>query len=224
MAPIVVRPYRYPQLVKDKLERQCNDMLKQGIIRPSSFTFSSPVLLVKKNNGLWCFCIDYHALNSHTVWDMFPIPVIDELLDELCGTLFFSKLDLRSSYYQVLMDADDVAKTAFRIHPEHFEFLVKPFGLSNALAAFQALMNDVLSDFIWHFILVFFDDILVYKNLWTSHLQHVRAVLQRLREHQLAVKRSKCSFGITIVVYLSHVISEHGVAMDAEKVEMVRAW
>jgi hypothetical protein len=224
MAPIVVRPYRYLQLVKDELERQCHDMLKQGIIQPSSFAFSSPVLLVKKHDGTWRFRVDYRALNSHTVRDMFPIPVVDELLDELRGTQFFSKLDLRNGYHQVLMDADDVAKTTFHTHHGHFEFLVMPFRLSNAPTTFQALVNDVLSDFIRHFILVFFDDILVYNNSWSSHLQHVRPVLLRLREHQLVVKRSKCAFVIVTVAYLGHVISKHGVTMDAEKVEAVWAW
>jgi uncharacterized membrane protein YkvA (DUF1232 family) len=122
------------------------------------------------------------------------------------------------------MDADDVAKTAFRTHHGHFEFVVMPFWLTNALATFQALMNYVLSDFIPHFILVFFDDILIYSTSWSLHLQHARAVLQRLREHKLAVKSTKCSFSATVVVYLGHVITEKGVAMDADKVKAIRAW
>jgi hypothetical protein len=177
--------------------------------------------LVKKHDGAWRFCVDYRVLNSHTMHDMFPIPIVDELLDELHGARFFSKLDLRSGYHQVLMVVGDATKTAFRTHHGHFEFLVMPFGLSNALATFQALMNDAWSDFIRHFILVFFNDILVYSASWSSHLQHIWAVLQRLREHQLAVKWSKCSFGAATLAYLGHVISEHDVPMDAEKVE---AW
>jgi hypothetical protein len=223
-ALVAVRPYRYPQLVKDELERQCADMLQQGIIQPSSSAFSSPVLLVKKHDGTWRFCVDYHALNSKTVHDMFPIPVVDELLDELRGARFFTKLDLRSGYHQVRMDAADIEKTAFRTHHGHFEFLVMPFSLTNAPATFQALMNDVLHDFIRVFVLVFFDDILIFSDSWSSHLQHVRAVLQRLQEHSLAVKRSKCSFGATTVQYLGHVISVQGVAMYADKVEAVCAW
>jgi hypothetical protein len=155
---------------------------------------------------------------------MFPIPIIDELLDELRGARFFTKLDLRSGYHQVRMEEADIEKTAFRTHHDHFEFLVMPFGLSNAPVTFQALMNEVLHDFIRHFVLVFFDDILIYSNSWSSHLQHVRSALQCLHEHKLAVKQSKCSFGAASVAYLGHVITAQGVTMDAEKVAAVQAW
>jgi hypothetical protein len=181
------------------------------------------VLLIKKHDGSWWFCVDYRALNSKTAQDMFPIPIINELLDELRGVCFFTKLDLLSGNHHVRMEEADIEKTTFRMHHNHFEFLVMPFGLSNAPATFQALMNEVLHDFIRNFILVFFDDILIYSDSWLSHLQHVRIALQRLREHKLAVKQSKCSFGASSVAYLGHVITTQGVMMDAEKVTTVQA-
>jgi hypothetical protein len=173
--PIAVHSYRYPQLVKDELEQQCHDMIKQGIIRHSTSAYSSPVLLVKKQDGSWRFCMDYRMLNVKTIHDMFPIPVVDEL-NELRGAHFFSKLDLRSGYHQVRMEPTDVEKIAFRMHHGHFEFLVMSFGLTNASATFQALMNGILHDFIRVFILVFFDDIMIFNGSWSAHLQHVRVV------------------------------------------------
>jgi hypothetical protein len=199
-------------------------MLRQGIIQECTSAFSSPVLLVKKTNGTWHFCIDYHELNKQTVKDKFPISVVDEFLDELRGVRFFTKLDIHSGYHQVCMHPDDINKMTFRTHRIHFEFLVMPFSLTNAPSTFQALMNDVIWPFIRKFVLVFFDDILVFSRSWSEHLHHVKQVFHALCTNKLTLKGSKCSFGEEKVAYLGHIISAVGVAMDPTKVEVVEAW
>jgi hypothetical protein len=158
------------------------------------------------------------------VKDKFPIPIVEELIDELHSARFCTKLDLRAGYHQVHVHPDDVEKTAFRTHHAHFEFLVMSFGLMNAPATFQSLMNTVLQPFLRKFVLVFFDDILIYSTSWTEHLQHLRAVFTVLRDHQLHLKRSKCAFATDSVAYLGHVISAAGVAMDEDKVTAITSW
>ena len=150
--------------------------------------------------------------------------MVDELLDELKGVKFFTKLDLRSGYFQIRMYAEDILKTAFHAHQGCLSSFVMPFELSNDPATFQALMNEVLGSFLRQFVLVFFDEILIYSSSWTDHLKHVKVDFQLLREHRLSVKRSKCFFGAPSVGYLGHIISEQGVKMDPAKVAVVESW
>lgn len=149
---------------------------------------------------------------------------MEELFDELYGARYFTKLDLRAGYHQVRVHHDDVEKTAFRTHHGNFEFLVMPFGLTNAPSTFQSLMNTVLQPFLRKCALFFFDGILIYSKMWTEHLQHLKAVFSALREHQLRIKRSKCTFAASSVQYLGHVISALGISMDKDKVAVVEDW
>jgi hypothetical protein len=183
--------------------------------------WGAPVLFVKKKDGMLRLCIDFRQLNKVTVKNKYPLPRIDDLFDQLKDAKIFSKIDLRSRYHQVRINDEDISKTAFRTRYGHYEFIVVPFGLTNALVVFMCLMNGVLRDYLDEFVIVFLDDILVYSKIEEEHEQHLIMVLQVLREHQLYAKLSKCSFYQRQIHYLGHIISKEGIIVDSKKVEAI---
>jgi hypothetical protein len=184
------------------------ELLNAGVIQPSTSPYSYPVVMVLKKKGSWRMCLDFRALNKLTIKDKFIIHVIDDLLDELSGAQLFTKLDFRSGYHQVCMKEEKIPKTSFRTHEGHYEFLVMPFFLCNDPSTFQSLMNHVFCSFLCHFLLVFFDDILIYNKTWIDHLSHVDRVLHLLSQHQCFLKQSKCGFCTSKVEYLGHLVGK----------------
>jgi hypothetical protein len=163
-------------------------------------------------------------LNKKTIKNRYPIPRIDEFLDELHGAIYFTKIDLRSGYHQIKMREEDISKTTFRCHYDHYEFLVMPFGLTNAPATFQSCMNHVFNKQPRKHLLVFFDDLLIYSKTWEEHLRHVDQILSIMEEQSLYAKESKCEFGMTKVLYLGHIIGAKGVQVHQEKITAIREW
>lgn len=199
-------------------------MLRAATIRPSSSPFAAPVLLVRKKDETWLFCVDYRQLNAITIKNKQPMPVVDELLDEIAGAKWFTKLDLLFGYHKITVADEDVFKTAFRTHQGLYEFLVMPFSLSRAPGTFQGVIYKVLGPLLRHGVLAFMDDILVHTATLDEHIRRLREVFRLLRDNELVIKRSKCAFAQPKIEYLGHVISVDGVATDPAKIEAVQTW
>ncbi|WVZ76529.1 hypothetical protein U9M48_024498 [Paspalum notatum var. saurae] len=220
-APIASRQYRMPPVEHDEVKKNIDELLEKGFIRPSTSPWAFPVLLVeKKDTKDKRMCVDYRALNKVTVKNKYPLPRIDDLFDQLQGACVFSKIDLRSVEDPTL----DIPKTAFTTKYGLFEYTVMSFGLTNAPAYFMQLMNSVFMDYLDKFVIIFIDDILVYSKTEAEHEEHLRLVLQRLREHRLYAKLSKCEFWIDEVPFLGHIVSKGGIAVDPRKVSAVINW
>ena len=217
-------PYRLSPSEQDEMEEQVKDLLAQGFIRPSASPYGAPILFVPKKDGRWRMCIDYRALNKQTVKDQFPLPRIDSLLERLGQAKVFTKLDLASGYHQIAMEESSIQKTAFRTNRGQFEFLVMPFGLCNAPASFQRLMNKVFAEHIGDFIAVYLDDILIFSRSIDEHWQHIRWALEKLREAKLFGRLHKCEFLKEQVDYLGFEVSPGGIRASPGKVKAVIEW
>jgi hypothetical protein len=222
--PTLRAVYRMSPLELDELKKQLDELIAAGFVRPSKSPFGAPVLFVKKKDGTMRMCVDYRDLNRITVKNRYPLPRVEELFDMLKGSKYYSKIDLRSGYHQVRIDEQDIHKTAFRTRYGHYEFLVLPFGLTNAPATFMHLMQSIFSPYLDQFVIVFLDDILIFSKTLEEHKEHVRKVLQILRENKLFAKENKCEFFKKSISFLGHVVSEKGISMEEDKVKAIKEW
>ena len=205
-----------------ELHKQLQELLEKGFIRPSHLPWGAPVLFVKNKDGSVRLCIDYRWLNKVTIKNKYPLPRVDDLFDQLKSASVFSKINLRSGCHQLKIKEEHIHKTAFRTGYGHYEFVVMPVGLTNALAAFMDMMNQVLDGFLDQFFIVFIDNILIYSRSKQEHEEHLQLALQTLKEHQLYAKFLKCEFWMDQVAFLGHVISKDGVMIDPTKLEAVK--
>ncbi|GFY32406.1 retrovirus-related Pol polyprotein from transposon 17.6 [Trichonephila clavipes] len=216
------RAYRVSPTERRIIHEEVQKMLDEGIVQPSESPWSSPIVLVRKKDGSWRFCVDYRKLNSVTKKDVYPLPRIDDTLDCLKGAMFFSSMDLRSGYWQIEIDEADREKTAF-ITPEGlYEFKVMPFGLCNAPATFERMMDNLLRHFKLTMCLCYLDDIIVFSETFEDHLIRLRLVLKCLQEAGLKLNSKKCLFAAQEVKILGHLVSSNGVRSDPDKIKAVR--
>jgi hypothetical protein len=223
-APISKRAYRMPPKELAELKNQLQELLDKGYIRLSSSPWGCPALLVKKKDGSLTLCVDYRPLNAVTIKNKYPLPRIDVLFDQLARAKVFSKIDLHYGYHQIKIRPCDIPKTVFSTRYGLYEFLVMSFGLTNAPAYFMYLMNSMFMMELDKFVVVFIDDILIYSKNEKKHAKHLRIVLQRLRDHKLYAKFSKCEFWLKSVKFLGHTISQDGISVDPSKVQEVMDW
>jgi hypothetical protein len=218
------RPYWMPPAELAELKKQLQELLDKGFICPSTSPWGCPTLFVKKKDESLRLCIEYRPLNAVTIKNKCHFPRIDVLFDQLVGAKVFPKIDLRSGYHQIKIRASDIPKTAFSTRYGLYEYLVILFGLTNAPAYFMYLMNLVFMPELDKFMVVFINDILVYSRNEEDHANHLHVVLQRLREHRLYAKLSKCDFWLKEIKFLGHTISQEGIVVDPDKVQEVMNW
>ncbi|GJP30128.1 hypothetical protein CLOM_g22514 [Closterium sp. NIES-68] len=203
--PTFRAPYRLSPKELTDMKKQIQYLLAKGLIRPSTSPYGAPVLFTPKPDGSLRMCIDYRALNKQTIKNKYPIPRIDDLLDQLQGATVFSKLDLRSGYWQIRMADNSIHKTAFQTRYGSYEYLVMPFALTNAPATFQSEMNHILRPLLDECVVVYLDDILIYSRDMKQHVEHLRRVFEILRRERFYVKLSKSKFALEKVQFLGHV-------------------
>ena len=209
----------------EEVREHIAEMLEADAIRPSQSPFSSNVVLVRKKDGSLRFCIDFHKLNLRTVKDAQAIPRIEDSLHLLVGSKYFTKLDLKAGYWQVELKEEDKAKTAFQVgNIGFYECNRMPFGLCNAPATFQHLMERAMGELNLRYCLIYLDDIIIFSDTFEQHLDRLEAVFERLHTYNLKLKASKCEFFKPEVTYLGHVVSEDGIKTDAEKIRVLKDW
>ncbi|GJS17977.1 putative reverse transcriptase domain-containing protein [Tanacetum coccineum] len=223
-APVARAHYKLAPSEMQELSDQLQELADRGFIRPSTSPWGDPILFVKKKDGSFRMCINYRVLNKLTVKNRYLLPRIDDLFDQLQGSSTYSKIDLRSGYHQLRVRDEDIPKTAFKTRYEHYEFHVMPFGLTNAPAIFMDLMNRICKPYMDKFVIVFIDDILIYSHNKEEHVDHLRIILELLKNEKLYVKFSKCNFWISIVQFLGHTIDSQGIHVDPAKIEAVKNW
>jgi len=215
---------RHPYASKPEIERQVQEMLKAGIIEPSSSPWASNVVMVRKKDGTSRFCIDFRDLNNRTKLDSYPLPRIDVCLDTLGGSRYFSSFDLRSGYHQVRMHPEDSEKTNFIVESGSYQFRRLAFGLCNAGATFQRVMDVAMHGANLKICLVYLDDIVVYSRSISEHIVRLRILFERLRKANLKLKPSKCHLLQDQISFLGHVVSAEGISTDPEKTRAIREW